>query len=169
MINRELIIENCKAELGEHEEPIGSNKTKYGAWYGLNGVAWCAIFVAYVMHKSGIKLKLDKGYKGFHYVPTLHARAKQKGWLTDTPKKGDIVLFDFKPNDGKEFAQHVGIFDGRMYEGKYVCYEGNTSSGELGSQDNGDCVANKPRDNKFILGFVDLEKLINDGYAIKIQ
>lgn len=161
MINREAIINACKSELGQHENPIGSNKQKYGEWYGMNGVAWCAQYVAYCFAISGYPLKIDKGFKGFHYVPTLHARAKQKGWLTSNPQKGDIVLFDFKPKDGKEFAQHVGIYSGEMDGSSYLCYEGNTSDGIQGSQDNGDCVAYKARQKMFILGFVDAEKMIN--------
>lgn len=166
MINREGIINACKGEIGQHEEPVGSNKQKYGLWYGMNGVAWCAQYVAYCFAMAGYPLKIDKGFKGFHYVPTLHARAKAKGWLTTTPQAGDIVLFDFKPNDGKEFAQHVGVFSGNMVGGNYMCYEGNTSSGEHGSQDNGDCVAYKPRQKVFILGFVDAEKMIDSWVKI---
>lgn len=163
MINRDGIINACQRELGQHENPVGSNKQKYGEWYGMNGVAWCAQFVAYCFAQAGYPLHIDKGFKGFHYVPTLHAQAKKNNWLTNEPKKGDIVLFDFKPNDGKEFAQHVGIYDGTMTnDGKYMCYEGNTSgSSEHGSQDNGDCVAFKARQEIFILGFVDVEKMIS--------
>ena len=162
MINRDGIINACREELGQHEEPIGSNKTKYGIWYGMNTVPWCAMYVAYCFSRSGYPLHIDKGFKGFHYVPILHGQAKLHGWLTDTPQKGDIVLFDFKPNDGREFAQHVGIYSGEQNKlGHYYCYEGNTSSGEHGSQDNGDCVAFKARQKQFILGFVDAEKMID--------
>jgi hypothetical protein len=34
-------------EIGNHETPYGSNRSKYGAWYGFNGVPWCAIFESY--------------------------------------------------------------------------------------------------------------------------
>lgn len=160
MIDRTQIIQLCTAEISQHENPIGSNKTKYGEWYGLNGVAWCAIFIAWIFDKAGHRLSIDKGYKGFHYVPTLHAKAKANGWLTNKPKTGDIVLFDFKPDDGKEFAQHVGIFASANADGSIMTFEANTSSGEKGSQDNGDCVAYKRRNTRLVLGYVDIEKMI---------
>lgn len=160
MIDRTKIINAAQKEIGQHENPIGSNKTKFGEWYGLNGVSWCAIYVAYVFDQAGIKLSIDKGYKGFHYVPTLHAKAKQNNWFTKSPKPGDIVLFDFKPDDKKEFAQHVGIYASTNQDGTIMTFEGNTANEDNGSQDNGDQVAFKRRSMKLVLGIVDIEKML---------
>ena len=40
-------------ELGAMESPAGSNRTKYGQWYGWNGVPWCMIFVQWCFHQAG--------------------------------------------------------------------------------------------------------------------
>ena len=45
-MSRKEIIQRAAAEEGTTENPPNSNKTKYGEWYGLNGVPWCAIFVS---------------------------------------------------------------------------------------------------------------------------
>ena len=37
------IIKLAKSQRGYHERPAGSNKTKYGKEYGMNGTPWCAI------------------------------------------------------------------------------------------------------------------------------
>jgi len=34
------IVEIARAEIGVVESPKDSNKTKYGAWFGYDGVAW---------------------------------------------------------------------------------------------------------------------------------
>ena len=31
--------------IGTHESPPGSNRQPFGVWFGVNGVAWCNIFV----------------------------------------------------------------------------------------------------------------------------
>lgn len=163
MINRHTIIQLCEQEMGVFENPPKSNKTKYGEWYGMNGVFWCAIWVAYIFWKSSNPLRIDKWKKdtgGFHYVPTLYAKALYHGWLTDTPQAGDICLMDFDPNDRKKFSQHVGIYSGQQdAKMNFIIYEGNTSSGLKGSQNNGDGTFKKPRQKQFILGFVDIEKM----------
>lgn len=44
------IIDVAIGEIGYSEQ--GNNKTKYGAWYGMNGAAWCHIFVL------GVRIRL---------------------------------------------------------------------------------------------------------------
>ena len=39
------VLEIARAELGQTEQPAGSNRTKYGAWFGLDGYPWCMMFV----------------------------------------------------------------------------------------------------------------------------
>ncbi len=40
-------IQIAKAEIGYAESPSGSNLNKFGKWYGMDGVQWCAIFISY--------------------------------------------------------------------------------------------------------------------------
>src|SRR5688572_16174989 len=110
MIDRTKIIAACQREVGYTEQPKGSNKTKYGVWYGIDGIQWCGTSASYVFNEAGYPLpEIDKGQKGFHYVPTLYHRAVQRKLFTTKPQPGDLVLFDFK-KDGKVLAQHVGIY-----------------------------------------------------------
>jgi len=50
------IVEIAEKEIGTTEYPANTNKTKYGAWFGLNGLAWCAIFVSWCYDKAGFPL-----------------------------------------------------------------------------------------------------------------
>lgn len=36
----EMIVAIARKEIGYEETPKNSNKTKYGKWFGFDGVAW---------------------------------------------------------------------------------------------------------------------------------
>jgi cell wall-associated NlpC family hydrolase len=150
MTDRERIIEACKQELGYKESPAKSNKTKYGEWYGSNGVAWCAIFVSWIYSKCNVKFpKRIETEKGFKWVPTMYIRAKQNNWITIDPEPGDIVLFDW---EGDKEVDHVGIFDCWIEKGKtFKAYEGNTS---LNNDSNGGEVMHRQRKISQVQAFV---------------
>lgn len=59
------IVEIASAEIGQKEQPENSNETKYGEWFGLNGVAWCGIFVSWVYAMAGRQLPKIGFTKGF--------------------------------------------------------------------------------------------------------
>ena len=44
---RQAALKRAITQLGTVESPSGSNKQKYGSWYGMNGQPWCAIFVTW--------------------------------------------------------------------------------------------------------------------------
>ena len=139
-MSRQLIINNASSDIGLAEE--GNNLTKYGEWYGMNGVAWCAISVSYWYFHSGHPLpKIDTDC-GFHYVPTLVNRFKSKE--TTKPNKADVFCIDFN-GDGK--WDHTGLFVGweNAEKTKFWTIEGNTSPDEKGSQSNGGMVCRKVR------------------------
>jgi len=130
-INIEL-IKTAIGELGNTEYPMNSNKQKYGEWYGMNGVPWCAIFVSWVYDQTGIPLGLIDTNKGFHYCPSAFNHWNKNGEITATPHPGDIILFDWN-GDGK--MNHTGIFlqDNRD-KMTFMTIEGNTA---LGNDSNG--------------------------------
>ena len=39
------VLKVAASQIGVKESPAGSNRSKYGKWFGLNGVPWCAIFL----------------------------------------------------------------------------------------------------------------------------
>lgn len=46
------VINAAIGELGQGEQPAGSNNTKYGQWFGINPAPWCAMFVDYIFNKA---------------------------------------------------------------------------------------------------------------------
>ena len=65
--NVEQVIAVGRSQLGYSESPRGSNRTKYGQFYGLNGAPWCAIFVSWVFYHAGSPLKISTT-KGWYRV-----------------------------------------------------------------------------------------------------
>jgi len=145
MTKAEKIIKIATKEIGNHENPIDSNKTKYGKWFGLDGVAWCGMFVSWVYDKVGANLGKIGFAKGFAGCQTAVAHFKKTGEITTIPKSGDIVFFDWN-GDGR--YDHTGIYVSQMSSTHFYCIEGNTS---LTNQSNGGEVMLRKRNyNKAI-------------------
>jgi hypothetical protein len=118
----EEALARATQEIGTKESPAGSNHQKYGVWYGMTRVPWCAIFVSWCFHQSG--------YTRFRYsyVPTVHQDAsacRNKLSIVRTPKPGDVVCFTFGTRDA-----HIGFFSKWVTQGStFETCEGNTGSG----------------------------------------
>lgn len=133
------IIDIALKEVGYSEYPAGTNKTKYGKWFGLDGVAWCAMFVSWCYDKAGVPLGNIGFTKGFAGCQTGFAYWQKSGEITKTPRPGDIVLFDWN-GDGR--YDHTGIFVKDLGNGLFESIEGNTS---LTNQSNGGQVMVRQR------------------------
>ena len=127
------------SEVGTVESPANSNNTKYGEWFGWNGVAWCAIFVSWCYAHAGYQLTGLGWLKGFAGCMDGVSRFKKLGWVTDKPMTGDIVFFDWN-NDGR--WDHTGIFANDINGVEFATIEGNTS---LTNQSNGGQVMGRKR------------------------
>lgn len=93
------------------ESPFGSNCQKFGAWYGMNCVPWCAIFVSYNISHSG------KPWK-YSYVPDIveDARRGRNGMMiTSNPVRGDLVAYTIGGNVNCHVAFFDEWLDGRNY------------------------------------------------------
>lgn len=119
------IVEIALKEEGYYESPVNSNKTKYGQWFGFDGVAWCAMFVSWCYHNAGFPLGNIGFKKGFAGCQTGFTYWLKSGEITATPKEGDIVLFDW---NGDKRYDHTGIFIKDLGGGFFQSVEGNTSS-----------------------------------------
>lgn len=140
---REL-LDIAAGELGVCESPAGSNRTKYGAWYGLDGQPWCMMFVQWCFDRAGVKLPARTASCG-----GLMRAAKQfGGWVTRELRPGDVVIYDFPGGAGTD---HTGIIEKVTLTG-VVAIEGNTS--QAGSQSNGGMVCRKTRPYSQIVGAV---------------
>ena len=80
------------------------NYTKYGAWYGLNPGAWCAMFVSWCANEVGILKTLIPKYSG---CGTGYKWFKEKGQITMKPKSGDIGFL--KPTKKNAISSHTFI------------------------------------------------------------
>lgn len=139
MATTKEVLARARKEVGTTESPAGSNRTKYGRSYGMDGYAWCAMFIWWLL--TTMKVEIIKSA----YTPTMADWFKQKGaGFTDDSKArpGDIIFFDFP--DSTRRIQHVGIVVSNE-GGQLVTIEGNTSSGTSGSQDNGGGVYQRTR------------------------
>lgn len=149
------VIEIARDELGEHENPPGSNRVKYWDAYdkSFQGQPWCVCFLWWVFQQAGERMAFFGGGKTASCgmllrwyreqgltVPIQHAR------------KGDIAIYNFS---GTQEPQHCGLItDVKMAISTIASLssiEGNTTI-TGGSEDNGGVVAEKTRYTRNIVG-----------------
>lgn len=151
MATADELLNVARDEIGTKESPADSNNQKYGAWYGMNGEPWCAMFVSWCFNQVGA---LDLIGGKFAYCPYGVETAKKMGiWLdrAEKPQPGDVIYFA-----NKGTACHVGIVTKRNGTESVSTIEGNTSTS---SNDNGGAVMERTRQygvkgsSWYILGF----------------
>lgn len=154
--NKQTVGDAALAEaskyIGVSEQPPGSNKVMFSAWYGMTG-PWCAMFVTYCFVAAKSK-SFIKGSK-YAYCPYVLADAKaSRNGLRIVPKTeartGDIVLFDWN-KDG--VADHIGIVVKPPAKKKatFTTIEGNTSGT---NPSDGGMVATMSRVTSDVIAFV---------------
>ena len=136
----------ARKELGNTESPAGSNKTKYGKWFGLDGNPWCMMFIMWCFYMAGVKLPKSTGSCG----DLMRAAQAAGWWVTANFQPGDVVIYDFSGQ--RKTTQHCGIVELELPDYGVQAIEGNTSTS--GSQDNGGMVCRKNRAQKYIIGAV---------------
>lgn len=119
------IVKTAKKEIGYFEDPPNSNKTKYGDWFGFDGVPWCGMFVSWVYYHAGFHLGNIGFLRGFAGCQTAVKHFEETGEITTDPQPGDIVFFDWNL-DGR--YDHTGIFVKKLNDNEFETIEGNTSS-----------------------------------------
>lgn len=144
------VMELAREELGQHEDPAGSNLTKYGFWYGVDGVPWCVIFLCWLFNQAGERMAFFGGGRTAS-CSVLLRWYREQGLTVDVSEvqEGDIVLLNF---NGKGTPDHCGLVTGKsdiinLSTGKpYSVWtiEGNTAPSD-GSQSNGGMVCEKTR------------------------
>lgn len=124
------------SQVGYTESPPGSNLTKYGEWYGMNGQPWCDMFVSWCGDQCGAASIVG------HFAACRYHAAwfQQQGrWVDrdETPQLGDVVFFGIRGT-----IDHVGIVRG-VDGSDILTVEGNTSRS---SDDNGGAVMIRRRE-----------------------
>jgi peptidoglycan hydrolase-like protein with peptidoglycan-binding domain len=150
----QLALAEALKELGAKESPANSNKNKFGKWFGVDGVAWCNIFVSYCF-VNGADYTICSGFKGAGvydkgctYVPTTEAWLQATGmWKGRTePLPGDIAIYNWHGG----LPDHIGIVEEYLGGGKFNAIEGNTG---IGNDANGGEVMRRLRYFSDVNGF----------------
>jgi len=124
---RQQALDKAVTQIGYKENPPDSNHNKYGEWYGMDYVPWCAIFCSwcYETVEDG-SLAFAKGIR-YSYVPYVVGDARNKrNYLstTDDPIPGDLVCYDWSWDT---VYDHIGIFEKWTTYPEFTAIEGNTS------------------------------------------
>lgn len=140
------LIDIARAEIGQTEKPLNSNRTKYGKWANLDGVAWCGLFVSWVYEQAGKPLpKIGFRFNGFAGCQTAVAYFRKERKIVTVPQEGDLVFFDWN-NDKRH--DHVGLFVKWLDKDHIETIEGNTA---IGNDSNGGNVMVRKRHKRFCL------------------
>lgn len=144
------IVGTAQTDVGTQEWPPNSNRTVFGQRYGLNGVPWCAIWVADVYRRNGHDLRAELT-SAWAYTPAGLAAGRRAGWAVKhrDARPGDIVFFDFP---GGEAVDHVGVVTANLGDKGVATIEANTSPGTAGSQANGGGVYARTRPWSLVAG-----------------
>ena len=129
-----------------------SNRTLFGRLYGWDGQPWCGIYMWWTFFSLGVDIR-RLGISAPVSTNAFDAGAKRVGWQRISKyaiRPGDIVFFDFGDLDGRgpdtaNDNDHVGMAIGKSSRTTVRTVEGNTSSGDRGSQANGGGVYLKTR------------------------
>lgn len=137
------VVRFARTFIGYREDPPGTNRTRFGEAYGMDGVPWCAMFTWFLLEKNGVPIIRSA------YTPTIAEwfKAQKRGFTNEREiLPGDLLFFDFP--DSVARIQHIEIATGRfgaLRAGVVTTIGGNTSSGLAGSQDNGGGVFARER------------------------
>lgn len=142
MATAKEILAVARKELGVKESPAGSNRTKYGAWYGLDGQPWCMMYIQWVFSRAGAALPVKTAS-----CSALMSYAQAHGqWVTSGYRAGDIVILDIPGNTVK--TDHCGLVVTPLTTGVRTI-EGNTGTG---NDANGGEVMERTRPANWIVG-----------------
>jgi CHAP domain len=139
------VLDVARSQIGTVEDARG--RQKYGAAYGMDGVAWCAEFQWWCFREAGASALIPKTA----YTPTFYSWFQQRGQASRTPRVGSLVFYDFP--DSLPRIQHVGIVEAINPSGTITTIEGNTTSGVAGSQDRGGGVWRRTRSQSAVVGY----------------
>jgi hypothetical protein len=156
MTTAAAVLTIARSQLGTVERP--NNRTTYGAWYGLDGNPWCAMFINWCLWKAKVPGFLGP-INSFAYTPAAVQMFKrsQLGSWSATPAASDLVFFSFERRSpkGVRLADHIGIVESVAADGKLITIEGNTSPqpGTPSAERNGGGVYRRTRSGAAVLGF----------------
>lgn len=96
------VINVARSQIGTKEDPIGSNRTKYGAEFGYNGVPWCAIFVWWTFNHAGMPLPVKTAG-----CATLVGDFQKRKQFSKLPQPGAVGFCGSHGEDHTFFVESV--------------------------------------------------------------
>lgn len=115
---RQRIVKVAESQVGQGEQPPGSNCTPYGPCE-----EWCSLFAAWVWQHAGVPLPgptADYGYSGSLYTWTSEHGGRVLP-PTAVPAPGDLVFYGKNASE----SAHVGVAVQVLADGRIVTIEGN--------------------------------------------
>lgn len=143
-------------EVKKHLGMIGGNTIR--EWYNKNVADlgnslwfWCCAFIVYCAVKAGVPASVIKHTASSSDMLNFFKsqgryKSRESGYK---PKMGDIIFFDYLPNDGMP-ASHIGSVE--KYENGYV----HTIEGNSGNKSDGEVM-----EHKYALNYVKIR-----GYGL---
>lgn len=139
------VLAVARSQIGTVEDSSGHQK--YGQWYGMDRVAWCAIFTQWCFAQVQASDLIPRTA----YTPTYYEWFQRRQQATSAPQPGDLVFYNWP--DSVNRIQHVGFVEA-VEPAAIVTVEGNTTSGVAGNQSNGGGVWRRRRArNSSVVGF----------------
>lgn len=160
---RDNIYDKALSYVGLKENPKNSNNIIFNTdYYGKpvygSNYPWCCVFCWDIYRMCGASKYFYEGRKTASCTTLLnYYKSKHPKWVhkdITKAKKGDLVFYQF---DSDANADHIGIFGEAKSAKEFYAVEGNTSSGNTGSQDNGDGVYKRLRKLSQVMAFVSIE------------
>lgn len=149
----------CERHAGKVKESGGYNHVVIWDWfkkiygYGLQGSSWCGATVC-VANTWGAGWEPPANWTGVYYIEQWGRQHGRYHSGTSGIRRGDVLILI-------GHNVHTGIARGRPRLGYVPTYEGNTSSGASGSQNNGDGFYKRKRIYSQVVGYVRLHDLLD--------
>jgi peptidoglycan hydrolase-like protein with peptidoglycan-binding domain len=118
------VLRVAASHLGTLEQPGGSNRQPFGKAYGMDGVAWCNIFVSEVGHQASHDYDL---LGRFAWTPACAQWWSKQGRFGSQPRPGAVVFFDWGQSRSIQAIDHVGLVVEPLASGLVRTIEGNSS------------------------------------------
>ncbi len=111
------IIDVAIAEIGYKES--GNNLTKYGQWFGMNGVAWCHMFVSWCAAQANEKSAVAQTASCANGLQWFKNKGKFKYKEKYTPQRGDIMYLTSSGASHVAIVEYVKGSEVHTVEGNY--------------------------------------------------
>ena len=127
-------VEQALADAARNVSETPVNLTPFGEWYGMNGVAWCCIYVSYRLSKAGFD-GFERGKFASYCGNVVDAARRRERHLalTKSPERGDLVIYN------KD--EHIEFFVEWVTKNESFRAVGGNTSAHDGSKSNGGQVA----------------------------